>query len=350
MPWRVWLRSLVGLTPTQAAVLQVLVSLADWRGQVVVSVAYLVEASTRPRSSVLRALAQLEADGVIVRRRRRTAGHQGASLVSLVAAPVVDAGGGGEAAPVYVLPDFPRDGPVVALGDDEGLRAAICRAVGEGWVGEGTQVVCRSLVRAAGRQLSTPVSRGQVFSGLGHQESVDDTVSWAWQALREATGPIVAARSPWAHWTVVTGRMVARARDVPLPEQAVDPCAVPTRDSGLPGGLDRPREVGLDELGGPLGAAVAALVGAGMCETLAWAGTRRVAELALRGRSRAHTLAALDPRLEDLGVGPACARAWATLVVGSRRGTRAGLVGLDGQELGARAAEVVAAYGAGAVA
>ena len=133
VPWRVWARSLVGLTPTQAAVVAVLAELADWRGEMVVSVAWLAERSMRPPRSVKRALAGLEADGVIVRRRRRSGGHQGASLVSLVPAPVVRPEGDAEAV-VYAFPDVRGAGPVVEADDDEGLRAAIVRAAAAGWV------------------------------------------------------------------------------------------------------------------------------------------------------------------------------------------------------------------------
>ena len=113
VPWRAWARSLVGLTPTQAAVVAVLAELADWRGEMVVSVAWLAERSMRPPRSVKRALAGLEADGVIVRRRRRSGGHQGASLVSLVPAPVVRPEGDAEAV-VYAFPDVRGAGPVAS--------------------------------------------------------------------------------------------------------------------------------------------------------------------------------------------------------------------------------------------
>ena len=48
-------------------------------------------------------------------------------------------------------------------------------------------------------------------------------------------------------------------------------------------------------------------------------------------------------RLEDLGVSPECARAWMTLVMGTRRGTRAPLLEAGADELARRAEAVVAA-------
>lgn len=345
VPWRAWARSLVGLTPTQAAVVAVLAELADWRGEMVVSVAWLAERSMRPVRSVKRALAGLEADGVIVRRRRRSGGHQGASLVSLVPAPVVRPEGDAEAV-VYAFPDVRGAGPVVEADDDEGLRAAIVRAAAAGWLGEAAEVVCRSLRVAAPVQLATAIERGRVFSRLGAREALLDTISWAWQVLREDPGAIASARSPWAMWTARTTRAVLHGRDGSPPGgvrvDACDPADLPDPVAGLPGETG-PVPVGLGEMSGPLAFAVGALVRAGMSETTAWAGTMRIAQLALRGRSRAHTAAAQDPRLEDLGVSPECARAWMTLVMGTRRGTRAPLLDAGADELARRAEDVVAA-------
>ena len=75
------------------------------------------------------------------------------------------------------------------------------------------------------------------------------------------------------------------------------------------------------------------------------AGTRRVAELAvLRGASRRHIAAAEDARLEDLGVCASCARTWMTMLVGSRRGTRASLLEMGSEGLGGLADRVVQEY------
>ena len=64
----------------------------------------------------------------------------------------------------------------------------------------------------------------------------------------------------------------------------------------------------------------------------------------LKGESRRHTAAAEDARLEDLGVSAPCARAWMTLLVGSRRGTRASVLEMAPEEVGTMAAKVVKAY------
>lgn len=340
-PWRVWARSLVGLSATQAAVVRVLADLADWRGEMIVSVDWLVRESMRPERSVKRALAELEDDGVLVRRRRRCGGHQAASLVSLVPAPVVRPGL--EPVMVFEVPDFAPEGEAVGVDDDEGLRELIGCAADAGWVGREVETLGRSLWVAAPKQLATAIRRGRELSRMSPDEALADTVGWAWQALREdRSGQIVGARSPWAVWTTATTRLVLHQRDCLIPEDAWDP-------GKLPAGCDLPGEigdvvVGLSDLEGEMRVAVEALIAAGMEETVAWAGTQRVAQLALRGASRAHTAAAQDPRLGDLGASPECARAWMTLLVGSRKGAKASVLTASAQQMREQACLVVEAH------
>ena len=128
--------------------------------------------------------------------------------------------------------------------------------------------------------------------------------------------------------------------EVVLVEPARMPCG-----TDLPGELTvDPERVALDDFGGVLGSVVEALIGAGMDEAVAWAGTRRIVELSLGSPSRRHTRAGDDPRLADLGADAVCARAWMTLLVGSRRGTRAAALGLAADELAEQARRVVDAY------
>ena len=352
--WLLWVRGLEGMLPADTAVVMELAHLADWRGEVVVSVAHLVGRTHLGARTVRRVLARLEGRGVLQRRRRRVDGHQGASLIRLLpqggaAVHEVREGGDGDGLRVYrfPLPEVDPEGRWVATSDDEGLREAIAGAVEEHWLGEEMGVVCRSLDRAVERQLAGVVYQGIRFARLSPRESKADTMSWAWQALRESTGEIVGADSPWAMWTVITERATRAGRDNVLPEgvrvDAVDP-------SLMPEGVAFPGEVSVDAVAVDdfervLSAPVEALVAAGMDETTAWAGTRRVAELAvLRGASRRHTAAAEDARLEDLGVCASCARAWMTMLVGSRRGTRASLLEMGPEELGGMAVKVVQEY------
>ena len=348
--WLLWARGLEGMAPADTAVVMELAHLADWRGESVVSVAHLVDRTHLGVRTVKRVLARLEARGVLVRRRRRVDGHQGASLIRLlpqaVGAAVED---DVEEIRVYrfPLPEVDLEGRWVETSDNEGLREAILGAIDESWRGEEMGVVYRSLDRAVDHQLAGIIHEGIEFARLRPDESKADTTSWAWQVVRECTGRIVTADCPWAMWTAITKRATRSGRDDVLPEgvkvEEVDPSLMPEGVS-LPGELEVDA-VALDDFERVLRGPVDALVAAGMDETTAWAGTRRVAELAvLKGESRRHTAAAEDARLEDLGVSAPCARAWMTLLVGSRRGTRASVLEMAPEEVGTMAAKVVKAY------
>lgn len=354
--WVLWSRSLEGLTPTQSLVVGELARLADWRGEAVCPVSHLVDCTQRTRRAVHNALRGLEARGLVdCRQRWRPDGSQASSwrrLVSLAAVAdfeavkAVDEAAKQGVEPVDDLTD--PDGPVIGCTDDEGLRAAICQAIEEAWVGPSARLIARSMLVVVGRQFKTTVERGVDFAFMPIEESRWDTASWAWETLRCGAAVIVQARSPWAMWSNNTLRASAE-RNWPVPEgvrvedlEASGPLAV---GDGLGVGDAAGMEaVSLDDFEGVLEGAVEALIAAGMSEALAWAGMLRVVELSLRGASRRHQAAAEDPRLADLGVSPRCARAWMTLLVGSRRGAAASLLDLDAAQLAERAGALVEVY------
>ncbi|WP_161512723.1 hypothetical protein [Actinomyces howellii] len=240
------------------------------------------------------------------------------------------------------------DGPVIARGDDQGLREAIVRAVEEAWVGPAARLVARSMLVVVGQQFRAAVQRGVDFAFMEVDESRWDTASWAWETLRVGADVIARARSPWAMWANNTLRATS-SRNWPVPEGVVVEeldAAGPAASSMVwgPGDAAGMEAAALDDFGSVLEGMVEALVAAGMGEAVAWAGTLRVVELSMRGASRRHQLAAEDVRLADLGVSPRCARAWMTLLVGSRRGASPSVLGLSEQDLAERASQVAAAY------
>ena len=348
--WLLWARDLEGMAPADTAVVMELAHLADWRGESVVSVAHLVDRTHLGVRTVKRVLARLEARGVLLRRRRRVDGHQGASLIRLLP-QAVGAAAEDDVEEIRVyrfpLPEVDLEGRWVETSDNEGLREAILGAIDESWRGEEMGVVYRSLDRAVDHQLAGIVYEGIEFARLRPDESKADTTSWAWQVVRECTERIVTADCPWAMWTVITKRATRSGRDDVLLDgvkvEDVDPSLMPEGVS-LPGEMTVDA-VAVDDFERVLRDPVDALVAAGMDETTAWAGTRRVAELAvLKGSSRRHTAAAEDARLEDLGVSAPCARAWMTLLVGSRRGTRGSVLEMARGVVVGMADMVVTAY------
>lgn len=72
-----WARELEGLTPTESLIVHELARLADWRGEAICPVGWLVASTGRHRSTVLRGLRRLEDRGVLVREGRRAGGPSG---------------------------------------------------------------------------------------------------------------------------------------------------------------------------------------------------------------------------------------------------------------------------------
>ncbi len=88
---------------------------------------------------------------------------------------------------------------------------------------------------------------------------------------------------------------------------------------------------GVDDFDGVLLKLIQLLVESGVPEAVAWAGTARLLELGQVTESKRHWVAALDAKLQGMGVCENAARAWMTLLVGSRRGNdgvlKSGMVG-----------------------
>ena len=342
--WSVWARGLVGLSPTERLVVFELARLADCRGVVITSIGHLVGMTGRSRRAIFEALASLEGAGRISREARRVAGHQAASRFQLHQAvsrvrvrvearlpeSLVDLAGSGES-------------EAVDVSDNEGLRELLADAVSEGWEGGAAARLASTIVEAGPRQFHAAIARGRELGHLGREEAIVDTLGVAWEMARLNAGDLIAARSPWALWTTMVTRACGPRDQEGAGVSAVAPLDMP--EEGLRPGEGNTGEVtvSVDDFEGPIALMVEALVRAGMDETLAWAGTLRIVELAVGDASRRHTLAGSDPRLVDLGVPAECARSWMTLLAGSRRGTKAGIVEVSEVELDARARLVVEA-------
>lgn len=347
--WPVWARGVKGLTPSQSLVLFELARLSDARGVAICAVEHLVEATGVARRSVFRALAGLEQRGVLSRKMRYRDGKKASSKFMLHWAEAVEptsivssgqdgAGAAGERS------DAGCEGiSALPLSSNEGLRLVLGQAASEGWRGSAAQCLAAGLQTLGPRQFSAAISRGVQFSGMSYSEAVDDTCSIAWEVATTCTDQLVEATSPWAVWTTIVNRRCFARDDVSGVEDLVEPAMMP--EAGLRPGMGQEGDVwvSVDDFDGPLGRMVEALIDAGMSETLAWAGTLRVAELAVSDASRRHRAASVDPRLSDLGVSPDAGRAWMTMLVGSRRGVKGSILEADDESLALAAREVVEA-------
>lgn len=357
--WVMWSRRIPDLSPTQKLVLGELARLADWRGETICPVAHLVRTTGRTRRSVHYALSGLVSRGLLdCRRRWHRNGRPATSARRMVAlAGVIDAAEikavdaaeaeGRETSEAENALVNPK-GPKIKVDDNEGLRRAIKQAMAEAWVGPVSETIARSLVAVVAQQFKTAVQRGTDFAFMERNEARWDTSSWAWETLRACAEVIVKAKSPWAIWATATLR-ATDDRNWLVPEgvrlSELDSSTPIASGAGLrPGDADKVEVVSLDAFETVLGGMVEALIGAGMDEAIAWAGTLRVAELSLKGISRCHQLAADDSRLADLGVSPRCGRAWMTLLVGSRRGAALPVTHLSHEQLAEKASTLVSDY------
>ncbi|MCI7456348.1 helix-turn-helix domain-containing protein [Actinomyces urogenitalis] len=339
--WRGWLEELQGLSPTEHLVAGELARLADWRGGAIASTTYLMTTTGRSRRAVFYALGELERRGVIVReqRRSRRGRRQGATRYRLVEAVSTPATTGSQARHVVGLDVVSSEGEVVSPDDDERLREMIAQAASQGWQGSAAQVLARTVMVEASGQFAAAVRRAQDLGGMSRDEAVLDTATRAWEALVGSSDAIVRAARPWAWWTTIVARVSYELDD--RHALAVDPHLMPEEGLRPGGGAAGSGAFGIEDFEERLTLLVEALIEAGMDETVAWAGTQRLIEVAMVGASRRHTAAAIDPRLADLGIGGQCARAWMTLLAGSRRGSAPSILGMDEAELASRAADVV---------
>ncbi|MDU5427470.1 helix-turn-helix domain-containing protein [Actinomyces urogenitalis] len=335
-----WLMGLGRLTPTQQLVAGELARLSDWRGVAIASVAHLVQVTGRSDRAVRSAIQGLVEGGHLRRSYRRASRRRAACAYALVERPAQAAPQPGDKAPAPFVVHLDDGGATVDVNDNEGLAQAIRQAVAEGWKGPATQGLARTVIIQAQVQFAGAIARAQALTGMDRQEAIADTINRAWEALCQHADAIAASPRPWAWWTKIVQRASYELDRSEHPIDVVPPSEFP--EAGLrPGQGSTDVGWGIDDFGDVLGQMIQALVDAGMSETLATAGTRRIVELAMTDKSRRNRAAAGDPRLADMRITPECARAWMVMLAGSRTGARAGIHAMTAEQRAHAAAEVV---------
>lgn len=347
--WPAWARVQRGLGASARGVLVELAALVDTRGAAIVEIGWLADVLGRHPRTIRRALATLEEHLLIVREARWEEGHQAPSRVQLVRG--VNVGQALARASLEVrcqgegLPSVQGLKPI-GREDNDGLRYAFRAAEREGWRGVASMRIALSAVESGPSQFWHAVARRRAFDGVYGADAVADVLTTSWLVARESSASIIAAGRPWAAWTQAVVRQCAAEsvaskadRDAVTALGVVpDACPIVAVDREL-------CDAGLDELEGKLGCVVAALRSAGMCQTLAWAGTARIVQIAVTETvSQRHTRAGRDGMLAALGVSPEAARAWMTLLVGSRRGVTPSAIEGTEEDLADAARLVVDAY------
>lgn len=312
-------------------VLAVLAVNADPAGDVAMTWEELSGLARIPRSTLGRVLSRLEGDGFIRRSSWSFGGGQGATLYRLapeLVRPVVSDEGHGS----LILRLSNRDSScarvkcATPLGETvedalsaEGGRALIRAAMDEEWQGPASELLGRVVLFEAKARLGWIARRRQ---SMGFDEAVEDLASRVWEVVREHAGEIVEADSPWGLATSIVAKRVARADSAAVAELAVE-----APEGAVP--LDYEHGVGsvlLEDLlaaswGGPHQVLVHRLVERGVFQGLAWRGTRRLLEIAAScGAAGRITKARADAEVACMGISPAAAGAWMSLITGTRRG------------------------------
>lgn len=346
LSWPAWARAQRGLGASARACLRELASLADDRGAAIVEIGWLAEATDRCRRTVWRGLAELEERGLIVREERREAGHRAASRFQLVRDPAVAVERTRDRIQSLGVVVDVFAGGAVDPDDNEGLRAVLVEAFQAGWVGQGASRLAVTLLEHGPKQFGRLAVRQARFEGETVSNALADVLTLAWLEARASAASMIRARRPWAVWSRAVECAVVEESLASLEDRnAVTATGVVPEGSALLASGAGALYVGIDELTGPFARVINALRDAGVPSTLAWAGSVRVAQIAAHvSVANAHTMAARDATLASLGVSPAAARAWMTLLVGSRRGTVANALHADQKSLSEQAAVVAEAW------
>ncbi|WP_130865290.1 hypothetical protein [Acidipropionibacterium timonense] len=308
--------------------------LADETGVAVASRPTLASMARSSTASVGRTVARLCQDGWLERQARRMGNRQGATCWRLgrrfmALRPAVESEGG---APAVVSGSQRRGragGQVVLAGGSgdvltgAGLRAVLRAVAADGWDCEEAAGLPAAIMATASTRAAWVARRR-----AGHAttaETVADLATALWLVMRQQPGQVAAAANPWGYAVTAAARQVAAADEQDAARREVLDC--PEDPSG-PAPWEQssgPVQVSLEDLMASSSVGyrrlVQVLCGAGVAESLAWAGTCRCAQLAADHHAAArHTAARRDARLAGLGLSPDAASAWMSLLVGTRRG------------------------------
>lgn len=346
--WQVWARSVSGVGAVDRLILLEISRFADGRGVAYVSIGHLMNVAHASRSTVFRALARMSDAGLVRRISRRRDRRQAVSRFELVNAcgwwpQVVLPQKPRNASAMFVAPaPCPVGAQPVELNDVEGLRDAVRGAIEHGWDSMHGQVLALTLREYGRMQFWTLIARQLRWASPA--ASIDYVLSYAWEKLIRYAKEIASARNPWAKWTSCVAFIppfVAHDANVAFSMDQVDEYVIADAKPIVP--VVQGCEIGYDEVEGTFGHVVEALIDAGMNETLAWAGTLRVCEIAKTfSASHRHTIAGRDTRLVDeFGVPPHAARLWMTLITGAKRTVDRSVLDLPSDVLGGMVHDIV---------
>lgn len=327
--WRVPIDNTAG-----RVVLGTMALLSDHRGVCLAPRTTIADRSLLSRRSTDRVLRELEDQGWVGREPRRRGQRAAEARLCLtrqfLTAAARPAGITPPAAAPIAPPASAASGGLLVERDHEDLAGMIADAVEAGWGGPAADRLAEAvmvwLTTRAGRLIRRRVA-------FGTSDSIADTATIAWQVLREHSGDILAARSPWGLLATIVAARSARedetARGVVdlgkagklqgfgLADDWELDQAPAARDEQLRG-----KTLGLDDIADApvMDVIVTQLARLGVDPGLSWPVLCRCVEISLHtSQSRRHTAARNDYQLELLGLTPDAAAAWMNLITGTRR-------------------------------
>lgn len=308
--WEAWVRQLPGLTPTAQLVAFEIARLADTRGVAIVPIQHLIDTTARSRRGILAAIRTLETRGYLRREKRRAANARfQTNRIQLIRAAV-------PAAETPSIPPQPVDQhvPGQVSASNEYLRSLLQTAVANEWRGQAATDLAATIAEVGPGKFGAIILKRRL---RGAALDPWDTLTLAWEIAQAEASSLIEAREPWALWVYLVDRAGGGQDAQACPSLPLDQC--PPQE-GPPEAETTPIVLGIDDFDSRLIRIVFVLVESGLSEAIAWAGTARLLELIDAGASRRHWLAGRDSKLQGLGIDAGAARAWMTLLVGSRRG------------------------------
>lgn len=329
--WASWVRGIEGLSPIEKLIAYELAFLADTRGVSVTPIDHLERVTCRSRRSVLTALQRLGDLGLLRVPEAMPRPFRGIRFQLTQEPPL----GGTESQEHSRVTESPHDTPEPTVGDNESidnqsLRRQLIAASVADWNGSPCWELAATLEKEGQQRFASVIGQRR-SAGI---RDPWDTLTLAWEVVRNHCAALSTAREPWALWVHLV-RVEAYRNDL----QGAPGELVEFRG---PSGNSR-TDLGIDDFGEDISGAVEALISLGVEEALAWAGTARVLELIGMGESRRHWMAGRDAKLQSLGIGEKAGRAWMTLLVGSRRGRTGVLTGATVDGIREQAEEVALA-------
>lgn len=325
--WAAWVRELPGIQPNEKLVLSLIAGLVDTRGVAIVSNRYLIDKTLLKEREIKEIISLLRCKGLLqtslfVPIRPAGVATRAYQRVQLIHFPLARSPNslGSASSESRHLSKSINPTPSTDIPTADALRSLLRSALDSDWQGTSGWIIAQLLAEEGPQRFAAIIRRRKERKSTADPW---DTISLAWEIVRTKTNYLVEAENPWGLLSTLLRQQCSKVdlgiREVrvesPILSRATHKMLVAASPKE-----SQPTTLGIDDFTDTVIEVIEQLTEEGVGPEIAWAGTARIIEIAVEGKSRRHWLAARDPRLQSLGVDQKAARAWMTLMVGSRRG------------------------------